>query len=254
MRLLLTNDDGIDAAGLKTLAERLSKEHEVWVVAPESERSACSMAVSIRRPVRVARLSAREFSVGGTPVDCVMTGLLALIDGKIDAVVSGVNRGPNLGTDILYSGTVAAARQGALMGKPSIALSLYDESGAFDFSGAALFAALELPRLLSSWSEDHFLNVNIPAGAMPPFSCAVTFPGRRIYGDHYEVFTAPAPDSGIYCFLKGDLSACREEDGSDHRAVCDGIVSLSPIAVHPERHAAAPAYGAFCGPRERMRS
>ena len=124
MRLLLTNDDGINADGLRILAERLSLDHEVWIVAPESERSACSMSISIRKAVRAKRLSGREFSVDGTPVDCVLTGLLTLIGRDVDAVISGVNRGPNLGTDILYSGTVAAARQGALMGKPSFAVSL----------------------------------------------------------------------------------------------------------------------------------
>ncbi|MBN2353127.1 MAG: 5'/3'-nucleotidase SurE [Spirochaetales bacterium] len=254
MRLLLTNDDGIHADGLRILADRLSLDHEVWIVAPESERSACAMSISIRKAVRVRRLAEREFSVDGTPVDCVLTGLLTLIGKKIDAVVSGVNRGPNLGTDILYSGTVAAARQGALMGKPSFAISLFDETQGFDFQGAALYVARELPRLTAAWTDDHFLNINVPAGAAPPFACAVTAPGRRIYGDHYETYQAPAPDGALYCFLQGDDLTCRDEEESDYRAVREGLVSLSPIAVHPESHGAADAYRTLLAERERTPS
>jgi 5'-nucleotidase len=253
MRILLTNDDGIGSAGLRALAERLSREHEIWIVAPESERSACSMSISLRRPVRVRQVAEREFAADGTPVDCVMTGLLAVIHDEIDAVISGINRGSNLGTDILYSGTVAAARQGALAGKPSFAFSLYDESGAYDFTATADFAAREIPRLAAVWSGDHFLNINVPAGAETPFRCAVTYPSRRVYRDHYEVFKAPYPDGGLYCFLTGDLLTCREAAGSDYDAVCGGEVSLSPLAVHPEACGAAPDYRALLEAGERTR-
>jgi 5'-nucleotidase len=251
MRFLLTNDDGIDSPGLRMLAEKLSAAHEVWIVAPESERSACGMSISIRRPVRVAQRGPREFATDGTPVDCVMTGLLRVIPDEIDAVISGINRGPNLGTDILYSGTVAAARQGALLGKPSFALSLFDERQEFDYTQAALFAAREIPRFVAHWSEDHFLNINFPATAVPPYTSAVTIPGRRVYGDSYRTFSAP--DGGLYCFLEGDLVACRDEAGSDFNAVSDGLVSISALAVHPAASPASPVYRPIVDAGERTR-
>jgi 5'-nucleotidase len=124
MRLLLTNDDGIHSDGIQALIRGLEGAHEVWVVAPSVEASGGSHSITLHDVLKIRRLSDRRFSCRGTPADCVMVALLGLVPADIDLVISGINHGPNLGTDILYSGTAAGARQGALMGVPSVALSV----------------------------------------------------------------------------------------------------------------------------------
>ena len=124
MRLLLSNDDGIESPGLHILAERLRADHEVWIVAPATEQSAKSHSLTMGDPLRVEERGLRRFAVTGTPADCVYVGLHDLLPGPPDAVVSGINRGTNLGGDVHYSGTVAAAREGALQGFLAVAVSL----------------------------------------------------------------------------------------------------------------------------------
>jgi 5'-nucleotidase len=250
MRILLTNDDGIDSPGIRALQTELALEHEVWLVAPDKEKSGYSQAISIRRPVRVRERTVREFEVDGTPVDCALVGLITLVPGKVDAVVSGINRGPNLGTDILYSGTVGAARQGAFAGIPAFALSLYDESGRFDFTPPAQAFSAALPRLAAAWSDDHFLNINFPARARLPSEWVVTFPARRLYSDYYGV--VKAPDGSLHCSLQGDEATCHEVAGSDYEAVRSGLVSLSALPLHPVAHEKEARYrGLVSGERAR---
>ncbi len=245
MRILLTNDDGIDSPGIRTLQRILQADHEVWLVAPDREKSGFAQAISIRRPVRVCELKPREFAVEGTPVDCVLVGVIRLVEGEVDAVISGINRGPNLGTDVLYSGTVGAARQGALSGKPAFALSLYDPDGDFNFEPPARAFAAALPGLFRAWSDDHFLNINFPARVRDPLAWAVTVPARRIYSDYYHVDREA--DGSLRCSLQGDESTCHEEEGGDYAAVMDGLVSLTPLSVHPEIHPTAPRYADLLG-------
>jgi 5'-nucleotidase len=234
MRILLTNDDGIESEGLLSLRNRLLKDHEVWIVAPEKEQSASSHAISIFRPVRVCECGERIFKIDGTPADCVLLGIRTLIVSPVDAVISGINRGPNLGTDILYSGTVAAARQGALLGKPSFAFSLSPDHGRFSFEQPAEFAVRLFHQFYPVWVNGHFLNINFPSSALLPYVSAVTFPSLRNYRDHYETFRAP--DKSLYCFLSGDGADSKEEDGCDFCAIQQGKVSISPLAVHPANH------------------
>ena len=156
MRILLTNDDGIESPGLRELARALGGDHEVWVVAPESNRSGSSHSITLGNPARFRRVGEREFASAGTPADCVLYAILGVVPAPIDIVLSGINLGPNLGTDIVYSGTAAAARQGAFMRKPSVAVSLSsykapyhlelpvscDEAGAVSLLRAFLAAAV----------------------------------------------------------------------------------------------------------------
>ncbi len=234
MRILLTNDDGIKSEGLTLLHNRLKSEHEIWVIAPEHEMSGSSHAVSLKVPIRVKQKSEREFSVKGTPVDCVLLAFLSFIPGEIDIVISGINHGPNLGTDILYSGTVAAARQGALFGKPSCAVSLSGRNGGFSFSEPVEFIARNIELLLKEWSCDHFVNINFPAQCKLPFNTAITFPSRRIYRDNFAMFNAP--DGNMYCFLQGDDPDSHNEKGSDFDALSQNKVSISPVLIHPANH------------------
>ena len=139
MRILLTNDDGIHSEGIRQLEKTLGARHELWLVAPESEKSGGSHSITLKDSIRARCMGEHRFACRGTTADCVIISLLGLIPPKVDMVISGVNHGPNLGTDILFSGTAAGARQGALMGVPSVAISLGAYAPPFDFSGAAEF-------------------------------------------------------------------------------------------------------------------
>jgi 5'-nucleotidase len=233
VKVLLTNDDGIDSPGLRLLQEHLIRRHEVWVVAPESNRSGSSHSITLGTPTRFRKIAEREYACGGTPADCVLVACLGLLPVKPDFVVAGVNLGPNLGTDIVYSGTAAAARQGAFMGLPSVACSLdaYEPPFNLDFPVEFMTRNLETFGLLLS--ESHFLNINFPNKGSSA-ATAVTHPARRIYKDELVRFTAPQGD--LYCFIGGAKPESVREEGSDYWALERGCISLSPIVIHPANH------------------
>jgi 5'-nucleotidase len=233
MRILLTNDDGVDSPGLRLLERALAPQHEVWVVAPDSNRSGSSHSITLGTPSRFRRTGEREFTCWGTPADCVVVALMGLVPEPPDLVLSGINLGPNLGTDILYSGTAAAARQAAFMGRPAVACSLAAYAPPYHLDFAVRFLAVNLQPFVSLWAEDHFLNINFPNSdrAGPP---EVTFPARRVYKDTLVRFQAPNGD--LYCFLGGPHPEAREEPGTDYRAIQRGAISLSPILIHPSNH------------------
>jgi 5'-nucleotidase len=233
MRILLTNDDGIASPGLRSLEQALLPEHEVWIVAPDSNRSGSSHSITLGTPSRFRRTGDREFTCWGTPADCVLVALMGLVPGPVDLVLSGINLGPNLGTDILYSGTAAAARQAALMGRPAVACSLATYVPPYHLDFPARFLAGNLRTFASLWAEDHFLNVNFPNSGGPSRP-EVTFPARRVYKDALVRFEAPNGD--LYCFLDGQRPEAREEAGTDYLAVQRGAISLSPILIHPANH------------------
>ncbi len=235
MRVLLTNDDGVTSLGLSTLSGVLAAGHEVWIVAPETERSGSAQAITLRDSIRVRRVGERVFSCRGTPADCVMVALLGLVPEPVDLVVSGINHGPNLGTDILYSGTAAAARQAVLMDRPGVALSVGAYAPPFDFRAAAEFTARNLEQFVALLSDDHFLNVNFPVTNTGGAPTMVTFPSRRIYRDELHTYTAPNQD--LFCFIGGPLPDARLEEGSDCDAVNRGFISITPVNVHPCSHA-----------------
>lgn len=235
MRILLTNDDGIGSDGIQALLRVLGVSHEVWVVAPEAEKSGGSHSITLRDALRVRRMAERRFSCRGTPADCVMIALLGLVPKRVDLVISGINHGPNLGTDILYSGTAAGARQGALMGVPSVALSVGSYAPPFDFDAAAEFAARNLDNFRTLGTDDHFLNVNFPVSGTRAAETAITFPSRRIY--RLKLNTYRAPDGDMYCFFGGPLPEAHPEEGSDSMVVSQGRISISPIHAHPRNWA-----------------
>jgi 5'-nucleotidase len=236
MKILLTNDDGISSEGIRTLIRVLSPLHDVWVVAPETEKSGGSHSITLRDSIRVRKLGDRLFSCRGTTADCVMVSVLGLVPGGgIELIISGINHGPNLGTDILYSGTAAGARQGALMGIPSVALSTARYSPPFDFVPGAEFAARNLEIFRELGTDDHFLNINFPSTGAGDAETVITFPSRRIYRDELSTYTAPNGD--IYCFMGGALPDAHPEEGSDAMVLSQGRISISPIHAHPRNWA-----------------
>ncbi|AFG37984.1 5'/3'-nucleotidase SurE [Spirochaeta africana] len=235
MRILLTNDDGIQSPGLKALTAALQDHHDVWVIAPDGERSGMSHSLSLRDPIRVERLGPQQFAVGGSPADCVIVGITGLMEGSPpDVVLSGINLGPNLGTDVTFSGTAAAARQASYMGYPGLALSMYTHTPPFELAPAARFLAANIVALTDLWEESLFININFPNLPSYPAGYAITTPARRLYVDDLHHFDAPA---GVrYYFMSGVPRECSLADGSDWFAVEQGQVSISPISVNPINH------------------
>ena len=209
MKILVCNDDGIWAKGISELAKAMQSMGEITVVAPDVERSATGHAITIHDPLRVRETTLWEsdikgYSLTGTPADCVKFGVSMIMDEPPDLVVSGINRGPNLGTDVLYSGTVSAAIEGAILGIPAMAVSLdsYDDE---DYSFAAQ-AALEIAKKIVEYHlpADILLNVNVPAisGNLCK-GIKVTKLGVRKYKENY--IKRVDPRGGVYYWLNGDL-------------------------------------------------
>ena len=238
MRILLTNDDGIKSPGLDALRVAL-KNHDVWVVAPATEQSGKSHSITLLEPVRFNQHEEQVFSAEGSPADCVLYSVLGALPVKPDVVISGINIGANLGTDLIYSGTAAAARQAALMGLPGIAVSTDSFTAPFYFSDTADFIRENLELMLSLWHPDHFINVNTPNQPEFPSEVRITAPSRRIYED--KVVRFDAPRGGSYFFLEGNHVTFSGEQ-SDSEAIAAGVVSVSPIFLHPQNRDEAQAY------------
>lgn len=226
--ILVSNDDGHQAAGLKALAAAMERLGEVWVVAPESEQSASSHAISIHRPLRIREVRARWFAVDGTPTDCSYVGINHVLkDRRPRLMVSGINHGPNLADDVTYSGTVAAAMEASLLGVPAIAFSLVARQD-FEFTAAARFAAsLAEAALARPLPPSILLNVNIPAG--PDLrGYAVTRLGKHSYG--FDVIEKVDPRGRKYYWIGGNEYQHEDIPGSDCNAVLrEGIVSVTPL-------------------------
>ncbi|MFA6506936.1 MAG: 5'/3'-nucleotidase SurE [Treponemataceae bacterium] len=233
MRILLTNDDGIDCDGIRFLAQAITKYtgHEVYIVAPDGNRSGVSHSITLRGPIRLIRHSDREWACSGTPADCALVAALGGLPFIPELVVSGMNVGPNIGTDLVYSGTAAAARQAALHGIPAIAFSLAAHEGPWAWESASRFAAEKLEELIALWVPDVFINVNIPNAQDGPRGLECTFPSRRRYNDSLAVFKAP--DGNEYCFINGGGIDTESEAGSDQDAILRGYASASPVFIHP---------------------
>jgi 5'-nucleotidase len=229
-RILVTNDDGIHAPGLKVL-EKIANalSDDVWVVTPESEHSGASHALTLRRPLQVHRLGRRRFATSGTPTDCVLTGVNHLVTGKRpDLVLSGVNRGANLGEDVLYSGTVAAATEAAMLGIPAIAFSQVRRGDVLHWKTAETFGADIVRRLLAvEWLDDLLMNVNFPP--VPPEEVTgieIGSQGRRI--SDVQVVKARDPFERDVLWIGDFLNDDPEVESSDL-----GIVARNAIAVTP---------------------
>ena len=232
MNILLTNDDGIMSPGINILREKLSKYNNVTVVAPDVERSATGHAITTRTPLWAKEVKVGEeivgYAINGTPADCVKLGLLAISDRKIDLVVSGINKGPNLGTDILYSGTVSGALEGAITGKPSIAISCADWNEPI-YETAAEFLCNFLDEYdVNSMPEFSALNINVPSVSPEEIKgWKVTRQSRRRYRDYFEKRKDPYGNN--YYWMFGEIIEDDPGENSDYAAVRANYVSITPI-------------------------
>jgi 5'-nucleotidase len=239
---LLTNDDGIFAKGLRALHQELSQDADCLVAAPEAEQSGTGHGLTLFRPVMVrkARKNGAEIghAVNGTPADCVKLGIRELADRPVDLVVSGINAGANIGVNIIYSGTVAAAVEGLIMGVPSLAVSLNAIRNG-DFTFAARFAR-KIARILAV--ENLFpgmaLNVNVPA--LPESEIkgvALARQGQARFMESYDKRTDPR--GNVYYWITGDTRpAGREDDDSDICLLAKGMVTITPISCDLTCHQA----------------
>lgn len=233
MLILVTNDDGIGAAGIKCLVRALQEVGEVVVVAPERERSAVGHAITMHKPLRANRVdyygdNIKAWAVNGTPSDCVKLGVEALLHKKPDMVISGINRGPNLGTDVLYSGTVSAAVEAAILGIPSAAISLasYEVD---DYSVAADFAKVLARNIyLNGMEKDTLLNVNVPAVCRDEIGgVRVTPLGTRRYRNTFDARTDPR--GGRYFWLSGEAVDEYNTEDCDINLIVKNFITVTPI-------------------------
>ncbi|HEX8704910.1 MAG TPA: 5'/3'-nucleotidase SurE [Myxococcaceae bacterium] len=234
-RILVSNDDGYFSQGLQALVDAVSPLGEVWVVAPDREQSAASHAISLHRPLRIQQIRERWYAVDGTPTDSAYLAIHHILkDARPTLMVSGINHGANLADDVTYSGTVAAAMEGALLGVPSIAFSLASRPP-FDFGPAARFArALVTAALSQPLPPRMLLNVNIPGGVEPD-GYAVTRLGRHSYG--YEVVENVDPRGRKYYWIGGTEYEHEDIPGSDCNAVhLDKRVSVTPLHLDLTAH------------------
>jgi 5'-nucleotidase len=228
-RILVTNDDGYFSDGIKALANALQSLGEVTIVAPEAEASAVGHALTLRRPLRLERVGERVYSVDGTPTDCVNIAIHEVLEGRPDLIVSGINKGLNIGDDITYSGTVAGALEGALLGYQAIAVSLEFTRAAWDFSGAASTAAAFAGQLLEQpLPYRTFLNVNVPHGR--PAGVRVTVQAKR---NHItKVDQRLDPRQRPYFWIEEAQDDWEPDPRSDHQAIRDRYISVTPL--HPD--------------------
>src|SRR5437588_2845988 len=225
-RILVTNDDGIHSAGIIALAEALASIGDVTVVAPAHEMSAASHSLTLTRPLRIEKIDDRHFAVDGTPTDCVTLAMNHLLkDERPDLVVSGINKGGNLGEDVSYSGTVAGALEASIYGLPGIAISLVQRTN-FDFLPAAEFAAQLARRVLGDGlPRGTLLNVNVPPGAVR--GIRVTRQGTK--NIRPNIIEGTDPRQRKYYWIGEESLAWNEEAGTDYEALGQGLVSIPPL-------------------------
>jgi 5'-nucleotidase len=239
--ILVTNDDGVHAAGIRAVAAALASIGEVHIVAPDREVSACSQSLTLKHPLRAEPLEPRVHSVDGTPADCVNLALVKLLPRRPELVVSGINRGANLGEDVFYSGTVGGAREGTFFGVPSVAISLAARAET-DYAPAAAFsrklAALVLERGLP---ERTLLNVNVPPGS--PKGAIITIQGRR---DHEgTILEGLDPRRRTYYWIEEGRDRWVSDELSDIHAIREGFISVTPLQTDTTHHAVLSAFRAW---------
>lgn len=230
MRVLISNDDGYFAPGLQALAEAMAAVGDVTVVAPERDRSGASNSLTLDRPLSLRRASSGFHYVNGTPSDCVHLAVTGMLDELPDMVVSGINHGANMGDDTIYSGTVAAATEGYLLGVPAVAFSLASHS-ADDFSAAAHVARTLAERFKASpFHAPVLLNVNIPALPLEQIKgMKVTRLGRRHKAE--PVIRSKSPRNETVYWIGPAGAAQDAGEGTDFHAVNEGYVSITPLQI-----------------------
>jgi len=230
--IMLTNDDGIDAPGLHALFKELYQSADIFVVAPSTERSAVGHAITLSDPLRVWRYEGNEnfygYAVNGTPADCVKIGYWAIMKKRPDIVISGINLGSNTGINTIYSGTVSAATEGAILGVPSFAVSLgtYENP---DFNYAAKFSRQLMHTLLEKGLPDGvYLNVNIPACSEKEIQgVAITRQGHALYKEEFD--KRMDPHGRVYYWLTGQKINVEDDPGVDDGALAQKMVSVTPV-------------------------
>jgi 5'-nucleotidase len=232
-QILVTNDDGVHSEGIKALAEVLAPFGTTTVVAPIQEASAIGHALTLRRPLRVETIAPHVFAVDGTPTDCINIAITQILKQKPDLIVSGINKGWNLGDDVTYSGTVAGALEGALLGIPSIAVSTQRVNDECEFGAAGRAAALAAEAVLDrGLPKFTLLNINVPMGRNKGFR--VTVQARR---NHVTVVTERLdPRHRPYYWIEEGQNDWEPHDRSDYQAVKDGYISITPLQPDMTAH------------------
>jgi 5'-nucleotidase len=234
-RILVTNDDGVHSPGIRALAEALAPLGEVTIVAPIQEASAIGHALTLRRPLRIETVGPQVFAIDGTPTDCVNIAITHVLKGKPDLIVSGINKGWNLGDDVTYSGTVSGALEGALLLVPSIAVSAERVKDEAEYGPSAVAAAQVAQSVLArGMPKFTLLNINVPSGANKGFR--VTVQAKR---NHVTVVSERVdPRHRAYYWIEEGLNEWEPHDRSDYQAVRDGYISITPLQPDMTAHAA----------------
>lgn len=238
MEILVTNDDGIHSPGLIALAKALRRVGRVTLVAPDRERSATSHSLTLHKPLRADLAGPQTYSVNGTPTDCVLLGVSRLLEKRPDVIFSGINRGANLGDDVTYSGTVSAAMEGTILGIPSVAVSLVGVPP-FRFESAGAVAA-KLARQISrdGLPPDTLLNVNVPNRKADRIRGVRVVPlGRRIFRPN-AIVKKSDPRGRAYYWIGENRAEWEPAEDSDHQAVEEGYISITPIHLDLTRYLA----------------
>lgn len=231
--ILVTNDDGVHSEGIKTLADALKHFGDITVVAPIQEASAIGHALTLRRPLRIDTIGPNIFAVDGTPTDCVNLAITQVLKGKPDLIVSGINKGWNLGDDVTYSGTVSGALEGALLEIPSIAVSTQRIKDQCEFGPSATAAATVAQAVLErGLPKFTLLNINVPMGPTKGFR--VTVQAKR---NHVTVVDARMdPRHREYYWIEEGENEWEPHDRSDYQAVRDGYISITPLQPDMTAH------------------
>jgi 5'-nucleotidase len=237
VRILLSNDDGYQARGLRTLAEHLAEIAEITIVAPDRNRSGASNSLTLETPLRVERVDDRIYYINGTPTDCVHIAITGLLEHTPDMLISGINHGANLGDDVLYSGTVAAAMEGRFLGIPSIAVSLVLRESAHFATAADLVRRLVERNLSDPLPTDAILNVNVPD--LPADEIKGIRTTRLGFRHKSEPAVKALDPHNRPIYWIGPAGAGQDAGpGTDFHATASGYVSVSPIKVDLTAHAA----------------
>ena len=237
LKILVTNDDGIQSQGIILLAKALRDVGDVVVIAPDREKSATAHSLTLHRPLRVEKIKKNVYAVDGTPADCVHLAVNGILSEGPQLVVSGINKGPNLGNDITYSGTVSAAFEGTLLGIPSFAVSLAAR-GHFKFQAAARFAARVAGHIMKKGlPRDTFLNINVPnLDDREIKSYKITRQGRyHVHGN--QAVEKVDPRGRKYYGIGGGTMVFDQRGETDHEAVSHGFISITPLHIDLTNHA-----------------
>jgi len=232
LKILLTNDDGVHAQGIRILANELMKRgHEIIIVAPDQERSAASHAITLRRPLTVKKLETNVYAVDGTPADCMIAATQLVVGMEIDLVISGINAGQNMGEDILYSGTVAAAIEAMFLGYKALAVSLASFRDQQYVTAAFYIAEFIKTGLVELLDKDEIFNINVPNVSIEEIQgIRTTKIGHRRYFNFVHV--EERTDDMITYRVGGDIPVWDNERGTDAEAINENYISITPISFH----------------------